>query len=316
MNNIHIVLASDNNYVQHLGVALISILENKASDKDIFFHVLENGLSEINKEKIISISHKYRCELKFYNISENRTKDFPELGHLSRATYLRLFISDILPIEIEKVIYLDCDLVVLKDLGALYEMGLKGNALAAVKDVKAAEIIRIFFYPNLQSYFNAGVILIDVKMWRYLNIVKRAESFIGEYRDKLITADQDVLNCLFKNIWLELPSIFNMDMKHKGVNSLPSSDTVVLHYSDRIKPWSYLYCGRNKKYYFQYLAKSPWADFLYRDKTLKNFFRKYILAINHEVRNWLRSFMPGWLIDWNKKMFLKKINNSIKINSI
>lgn len=307
MENIHIALASDNNYVQHLGVTLISILENKVSDKNIFFHILENGLSEINKEKIYSISNRYKCELKFYNINQSQIKNYPTLGHLSKATYLRLFIPDILPVEIEKILYLDCDLVVLKDLDRLYEIDLKGKALGAVKDVKAAEIIRIFFYPNLQSYFNAGVMLINVKLWRDFNLVKMAGEFINKYKNKLTTADQDVLNCIFNNNWLALPSIFNADMKHRNINSLPSPETVILHYSDKIKPWSYLYCGRNKKYYFKYLARSPWANFHYKDKALKNFFHKYILAINKKIRNTLRPLVPSWLIDWNKRMFLKKL---------
>jgi len=309
MNNIHIALASDNNYAQHLGVTLISILENKTSDNNIFFHILENGLSQENKEKIISISHKYKSELKFYNIDNGKIKNFPESGHLSKATYLRLFIPDILPLEIEKILYLDCDLVVLKDLEPLYETDLNRKALGAVKDVKSNEIIRIFFYKNLQSYFNAGVMLLDIKIWRDSNLVQRAAEFINEYKDKLSTADQDVLNCLFENDWLELPSIFNMDMKHKNINSLPSPETVILHYSDKIKPWSYLYCGRNKKYYFKYLRKSPWSDFQYKNRTLNNFFKKYILASNKEIKNTLRPLAPNWLIDWNKKMFLKKINS-------
>ncbi len=307
MKNIHIVLASDNNYAQHLGITLISILENNVSDNNIFFYILENGLSKINKEKIISISNKYKCELKFYNVNQGQIKNYPAIGHLSKATYLRLLIPDIIPLKIEKILYLDCDLVVLKDLGSLYRTDLKGKALGAVKDVKAAEIIRIFFYPNLQSYFNAGVMLIDVKMWRDFNLVKKADEFINKYKNELTAADQDVLNCLFRNSWLELPSIFNIDMKHEDVNSLPSSKTVVLHYSDKIKPWSYLYCGRNKKYYFKYLAQSPWANFQYNDKTLNNFFKKYVLVTNKKTRNTLRPLMPNWLIDWNKKKFLKKL---------
>ena len=312
MDNIHIALACDDNYAQHLGVALVSIIENKTADRKIFFHILENGLSQKNKEKIAFVINGSGCQSRFYHVGDEQIDNFPAPGHLSRATYLRLFLPYILPVELERVLYLDCDLVVLKDLGGLYQNDLNGKALAAVKDVKAKAIIRIYFYPGLLSYFNAGVMLIDLKKWRNLNLLEKSVEFINNHKEELSTADQDVLNCLLKDDWLELDRVFNTDMKHQLMNGLPPKETVILHYSDKIKPWNYLYRGRNKKYYFKYLAHTPWADFQYQDKNIKNFFKRYIISINKEARNMLRPLAPSWLIDWNKKKFLSKLSINSK----
>ena len=309
IGKINIVLASDNNYIQHLGVTLISILENSKKTTKIAFYILEDGINDENKKKLKSISEKYGANIIFCYINKSLTINFPEMGHLSRATYFRLFIPWIIPQEIQKIIYLDCDLIVLKDISSLYKINLQGKSMAAVEDVKSQEIIRIYFYPNLKKYFNAGVLLINLDSWRKKNITQKAIGFINQHHHNLTTADQDVLNCLLNNDWLEIPRIYNLDPKHSTINSLPTKNTVILHYSDTIKPWSYLYVGKNKKYYFQYLALSPWKNFKYKDKNIKNLFKKYHLVGRKIIANNFRTIVPPFLIDWNKKRFNNKIKN-------
>lgn len=309
MENINIVIASDNNYAQHLGIAIISVLENNDTKENLIFHILDNGISGEQKEKIISIEKKYQTKIIFYKIDASLLNNLPEIGHLTKATYLRLFITEILPSDINKIIYLDCDLIILKNIKELYYQDLKQFSLAAIRDVKAKEILRIYFYPGLKSYFNAGVLLINLQAWREKDIISQFLKFLDNYKNEISTADQDILNCLFKDDWLEINNKFNLDLKHQPINALPKQETVILHYSDKIKPWSYFYCGKNKKYYFKYLANSPWADFKYKDKNLKNAIKKYLTAINKTIRNILRPLVPNSLIDWNKKKFLK---NQIK----
>ena len=305
-NNIHLVLASDNNYAQHLGVTMVSILENNHLKSNIVFHILENNLDQESKEKLKIIKDKYSCQLFFYNIQEQEIKDFPDMGYVGKTTYLRLFIPQILPKDIDRVIYLDCDLIVLNDLKKLYQLELQGKSLAAIKDVKSEDILRIFFYPGIKKYFNSGVLLIDVNAWRKKNITKKAIDFITKYQKQITSSDQDVLNCLFIDDWLEIDKIYNLDLKHDKIDKLPPQDTVIFHYSDRIKPWSYLYTGKNKKYYFKYLSLTPWNNFKYSDKSLKNFFKKYKLALLKIIKNFLRPLTPNKLIDWHKKRFLNK----------
>ena len=310
MNRINIILASDDNYAPHLATAMTSVMANCRRPSDLSFHILNCGLSEASREKIIDIGKEEGVSISVYNISADLLSGFPESGHLSLATYGRLFIADILPSDIKRAIYLDCDLVCLADLSELYNYNLQGKTLGAVRDVKSEAILRIYFYPGLESYFNAGVLLIDMEKLRQFDLPVKAGSFIEKYRHKLSTSDQDVLNCLFKDDWLEINRCFNLDMKHYSAFRLPAADTVILHYSDRIKPWNYLYCGRNQRYYFQYRAISPWPELVLAKTDVVGFFKKYFLAIKKEAINLIRPLLPDTLIDWHKRRFNRRVVRS------
>jgi lipopolysaccharide biosynthesis glycosyltransferase len=187
--------------------------------------------------------------------------------------------------------------VVLKDITELYDQELGHFPLGAVADVMAKEILRIYFYPGLSNYFNSGVLLINLDYWRQENIKKKAWDFMRRYRKDIIRPDQDILNCLFNNNWKVLDNRFNVDLKRKSFMVMPGSDTVVLHYSDRIKPWQYLFTRSSSYYYFVYLKKTPWGDFKFKDKNLKNFFKKYYLLSMKELKRILLPFVPLSLLD-------------------
>jgi len=313
MESIHLLMASDDNYAQHMGVAIVSILKNKKNNHSIIFHILDGGISEINKNKIKKIIEDGNQKICFYKIEDEKINSFPEIGYLSKATYYRLLITEILPDTINKVLYIDCDIVVLNDLYNLYNHDLNNRPIAAVKDIKSEEILRIYFYPKLlNSYFNAGVLLINLKYWRQNNVLPKFIDFINKYHAQLIAPDQDILNCIFKNNWIELEPKFNVDLKHESHNAMPKKNTVILHYSDKIKPWSYLYYGKNKKYYFDYLAISPWSNFKYPNKNLKNIIKKPKLIIIKYLKNKIRPITPIKILDIYKRYMLTTIKRSSK----
>lgn len=296
-NGINLVLASDDNYAKYLGVALFSIVENYNDSRILFLHILDNGISTDSKKRLKTTINKPGIELLFYDISGGFLADFPEVNHLSRTSYARLLIAELLPKDIKKIIYLDCDLVVLKDIAELYDQNLGSYSLGAVSDVMAKEILRIYFYPGLTNYFNAGVLLIDLEAWRQKNIKIRAGEFIKIHFKDLIRSDQDVLNCLFKDDWKILDSRFNLDLKRESFSAMPPVNTAVLHYSDRLKPGSYLFSGRSGVYYFKYLNKTPWKDSGFADRNLKNFFKKYYYLLKKESKRIIRPFLPQKLLD-------------------
>lgn len=299
---IRIVLAADDNYAQHLGVALVSILENYHGKQKIEFHILDNNITIRNIEKIKQIGVNYKANLSFYKISEDFLKDFPEVNHLSRATYSRIFIPNLLPTNIEKVLYLDSDIVVLGDISQLYNQDLQNYSTGAVRDIMAKEILRIYFDKSLSDYFNAGVLLINLQKWRQKMISQYLSEFIELHKNQLLRADQDILNCLFKNDWLLLDKKFNLDLKRGNLNSEPEKDTVVLHYSDKAKPWQYIFYGKSQKYYWQYLKKTPWADFKLSDNNFPNLIRKYARVSIIFIKRRLLPLFPDKLMDFYRKI--------------
>jgi len=299
---IKIVLAADDNYAQHLGVAMTSILENHKNGQKIEFYILDCNIKNVNLEKIKQIGFTYKVNLFFYKISGRLSNDYPEMNHLSRATYSRIFIPELLPLDVKKVLYLDVDLVVLEDISELYNIDLDNFSVGAVRDVMSKEILRIYFDREVSDYFNAGVLLINLEKWRQKKITEKSLEFARLNRKRIVRADQDILNCLLKNDWLPLDKKFNLDLKRSKLNSEPKNDTVILHYSDKAKPWQYIFYGKSQKYYWQYLKKTPWADFNFSDKNFFKFIRKYARVFIISIKRRLLPLFPDKLIDFYRKV--------------
>lgn len=302
---INVVLASDDNYAQHLGVALISLIENYKDNRILFIHILDSGLSNENKLNLEIIGQRENVKLIFYKVPENLLAECPEVNHLSRASYARLLISDLLPLNINKVLYLDSDIIVLGNIAELYDQDLGNFSLGAVEDVMAKEILRIYFQAGLVNYFNAGVLLINLDYWCRKDIKNKAWEFIKLNYNNIIRADQDVLNCLFKNDWQVLDRRFNVDLKRNGFKALPKPDTIILHYSDKLKPWHYTFCGLSGSYYFDYLKKTPWCDFKFSDYNCKNIFMKYYWLFIKETKKALLPCLPAALLDRYRRLLWK-----------
>lgn len=275
--NINIVLASDNNYAQHVAVVAASILCNTKAK--VCFHVLSDGISQKKVDLIQSTINSLGGKLSVYDLSNYQC--FEKLftsGHISKAAYFRLDIANILPKNIAKVIYMDVDLLVLQDIEKLWSYDLQGKPMAAVPDygIMASKRLmkqkhKVLGLPLDGLYFNSGVVIMDLKEWRKHNYAEKVIKLAAE--GDLPHHDQDALNKVFMNNWTPLPlnwnvipPVFNLfskillhgDFRKKAVSA--RKDKAILHYAGRYKPWEFeLKNGFNDKYYY-YLQKTAFAD--------------------------------------------------------
>ncbi|MFA5130840.1 MAG: glycosyltransferase family 8 protein [Patescibacteria group bacterium] len=314
LNNdiIKVVLAADDNYAQHLGVTMVSILENHLSTQKIEFHILDNNINSVNIQKIKLIGQKYKVDLFFYLVSSSDLDNYPKHNYLPRSTYLRVLIPELLPRAINKVLYLDTDIVVLGDISELYNQGLGDFSLGAVRDIMADEILQIHFDKNVSNYFNAGVLLLNLEKWRGLRLAEKSFELIRLYGREIIRADQDILNSLFVGDWQPLDKRFNSDLKRSNPSREIEANTVILHYSDRVKPWQYIFYGKSQKYYLKYLKMTPWADFNFSDKNFSMYIRKYLRVFILALKRSLVSFIPNSLLNIYRKILWStyKVNKS------
>lgn len=118
--NINIVFACDSNYAQHATVAMMSILKNTADPARIVFYLLDDQIDAAVKEKIQATIEQAHAAIHFCEVEADRFKKFFVSGQLSRAAYFRLEMGRLLPDSVGKVIYLDCDLLVLDDIAELW----------------------------------------------------------------------------------------------------------------------------------------------------------------------------------------------------
>ena len=165
----------------------------------------------------------------------------------------------LLPHEVSKAIYLDCDIIVAGSLEPMWDTDLEGKAIAGVKDgwmTFENNSYDHLHYDRKYGYFNAGVVMLNLDYWRQIDIGTRLLDFIRSNRDNLPYMDQDALNGVLheKKVWL--PERYNLQTKnlHKAywtdfpdhyqntlMQELPKA--VIIHYCGKHKPWNYLYSG-------------------------------------------------------------------------
>lgn len=262
---IHIAIAFDRNFLIPYYVLLTSIFNND-SDSKFVFHTIAEGINDSEKGKIKSFITEHNGEVVFYNMDSTTVKSFvsPDPKHISAATYYRIYFPDLVPDFIEKLIYLDTDVLVLKSLKSLYSYNLNNFPVAAVPD------IHISSYPPLDieegDYFNAGIMLIDVKLWREQKIAEKAIQLIYAYPEKMTLGDQDGLNGVLKKNWFKLDTKYNLTfynipetIKKKEMDSF-IKDTVIIHFTTQNKPWLMTCRNRFSYLYFKYLNLSPVAN--------------------------------------------------------
>ncbi len=207
---IEIMLAVDEGYCSLLLTAMASILKNAKQDEALRFHLLDGGLSEESRRRIDELRSIRQFELCFYrpNVATYE-KLFPNFPNY--ATFYRLVVAELLPEEIERVLYLDCDVLVLSSLRELWNAPIGDLFCAAAYDVHHPQTIQQDLnLPNGYRYFNAGVLLCNLKVWREKKLSQKFVQIALEREGKLNLADQDVLNLYATNDgYLELDGRWN-----------------------------------------------------------------------------------------------------------
>ena len=274
MSKINICFSSDNNYAQHLAVTLVSILENKSPDDEIFVYVLDGGILEENKNKILNLKNKYDFKIKFLPIDSNWHEKFPrgKKNHVTLATYYRLLLPELCP-EVDKLLYLDVDLIVKSSLRELFATDIKDNYFAAVEDsLEELHCKRL----GITTYCNAGVLLLNLKKWREDNLTEKIFDWMRNNSDIIRLHDQDVVNCVCRDNILKIDKIWNCQTskytysKDFVKNILPKAK--IIHYVGEYKPWQPNIRQISKQEYFKYLRLTDYKDYekVYKTKLYPN----------------------------------------------
>ncbi|MBV8884475.1 MAG: glycosyltransferase family 8 protein, partial [Chroococcidiopsidaceae cyanobacterium CP_BM_RX_35] len=137
-NSIIVVCAADNNYAMPLAVMARSILANLKSPRKVTLFILDNGIKEHNKRRIIKSLNSEQCDIRWISMANVMLDNLPMCEYastyMSPTTYCRVFIPELLPDNLNKAIYLDSDLIVNEDLGQLWDINIGENYLLAVQD--------------------------------------------------------------------------------------------------------------------------------------------------------------------------------------
>lgn len=282
METINIIFSSDNNYAPYMGVAICSIFENKKEGYLIDINILDGGIAEDNKIKLKVLEDKYNFKINYIKMDTNFFKDFYISRQITQASYYRILIPDLLP-NIQKALYLDCDIIVINDIFELYNINIDNYYFAAVDEENyGVDRLKNLRIPENEKYFNAGVMLINLKKWRETNINKKIIEFIREENHKLDSHDQDAINAILFGQWLNIPYKYNYTSMLVSIHPIDynqiTNNIIIIHYTG-LKPWNYSSINVLNKKYFYYFLKTPWKDTGgVSDKSFKNILIKFFLV--------------------------------------
>lgn len=268
---IHIACNIDHNYVRYCAVTLASLFENNRSE-DITVHIIARDLSDDDRKVLNELAQQYGNTICYYTPDEKMLEGFTIRKfskRISMATYYRCILSSLLPESVDKVLYLDCDIVILGSIAPLWNIPLDGKGVAAVEDIGCHEAQRydILKYPMEYSYFNAGVLLINLDYWRKHDVAHACIEYFHAYPERILFNDQDLLNSILYKDKVLIDPCWNVQdgfyrnadntkiWKEKYAQAL--LHPVVLHYTNR-KPWDYDSQHPLREEYFKYLDLTPW----------------------------------------------------------
>lgn len=191
-----IVFAADDNYAAYLCVAAKSV-EAAHPDTEIRFHVLDAGISEANRAAVAANLRGGGGNIRFIDVNPEDFAGFPlNIRHISITTYARLKLGEYIA-DCDKVLYLDTDVLVRDGLKPLWDTDLGGNWVGACIDLfveRQEGYKQKIGMADGEYYFNAGVLLINLKKWRRHDIFKMSCEWVEQYKDVMQYQDQDILN--------------------------------------------------------------------------------------------------------------------------
>jgi lipopolysaccharide biosynthesis glycosyltransferase len=287
-----IACATDKKYAVLVATMLKSVELNHCNNGNTAqVFIINNNIGSKRKLNIQKSVDKKKIEITFIEVPKSlksKLNIIPNSTHLT--AYYRLFLPYILPEEIKKILYLDCDIIVLKDLTELWKTTLNTNEIvAAVQDKQAYTVDSnwggaIDNWKELgflagDKYFNSGVLLIDLKKWMEEDITNKVIKITVKNYKYVKWLDQYGLNVALEGKWKEL--------KHK-FNSYPlcSVDHSILHFVST-KPHLPDYKGTKQEVFFKYLDLTKWAGKRPRSfKRIKTFIDKLYYRINLGLQPW------------------------------
>lgn len=272
-----IACATDNNYAPYCGIMLTSLFKNN-KDHSFSVYILSRGLSEENRTKFEFLAKQYCAKIELILIDDSIFSNcrFKKGEYLKVETYFRLLLPIVLPKDVDRVLYLDCDIIVNHRIDELYMQDVDDFPLCACVNLPFFDEPETRLGIKREKYFNAGVLLINLSFWRTHHVLEKCLEIINSIPDKLIYHDQDTLNLLFHREhcpikYLDITNNFQTaciqttDFKDypneikRGISQCANSPTIIHFISDK-KPWLQLCADPYKHYFLYYKRKSLWAD--------------------------------------------------------
>ncbi len=311
----NVMYAADDNYAEIMGISILSLLKSNKDVDDITFYLVEDRICDINKEKLSSMIRKYGRQITFITKPDIRGMLGTELRTLrwSDSAYSRLFLKDLFKgkPDIDKLLYLDCDTLIVGSLQKLWNTDISDWLGAACLECMSNMHKRIIGAKKKDNYVNTGMLLLNVKRWIEEDIQTVCGDFIRQHKGKTEYVDQGVINGSISNRFKLVSPRYNltalaydftyeeMQIYRKPEFGYSKSEweaavksPVVVHFTTSflsIRPWyegsKHPYAGMWKIIHDQ----SPWKEIPFRELNNRN---------NREKKEKIYRILPKGLAVW------------------
>lgn len=304
-----VVLAADDSFAIPLAVTILSALENLASGRKLRVYVLDGGLSDASKQRLLNSWPRSRCQITWVDVDAAALAMAPISGHANRVNYYRVLTPMLLPPSVRRVIYLDADLLICRDLMDLWQSDLQNHLCLAVQDCAApcldatvalanhdlcgrhlGAVTPVANYRQLgldpcAAYFNSGVLMFDLAAWREADLPRRLLACLDQNKEHVRWWDQYALNVVLAGRWGHLDSRWNQQSHIFAYPTWSQSpydrvdfdtlrdDPYIVHFTTRYKPWLASCLHPRRKDFFACVDRTDWAGWRpWREHRLKGTF--------------------------------------------
>lgn len=263
----NILLSFNSNYYMPALVLLKSLLVNNQWCKAIRVYVLYADLTPGEMQRFSQVAQESGiAEAIFLPVSPEKFQDAPlHLKWISRETYYRLLAQEMLPESVERVLYLDVDMIVMGSLEEFYNQEFDGKLLVACNrrgpgEVGAERLAQLTLPPDT-TYFNAGTLLYDLKGQRQEIDPNILYEYPVLFYKQLKYGDQDVLNAVFYGLTkfadYRIYNCFDFGISRQRQEDRIRRSCKIFHYNGKGKPWTEMYWGRMAWLFWEYAELLP-----------------------------------------------------------
>lgn len=262
---LNILVTLNSNYIKPLKVMLYSLFTNNKGE-EFSIYLMHSSLTKDELDDLNRYMDSHRQKLIVININDYHFKNAPVLFHYTKEMYYRLLAHKFLPQSLDKILYLDPDILVINQVGELYNTDIGGYLYAAAYHdliaIKGINRLRLIPY-DIDAYYNSGVLLMNLELHRQQVDEQSIYDFVENNRSKLIMPDQDIINAMYaKKIKSLDEKLYNYDVRYYNYNKIKTDgmydmehimmNTVILHFCGKKKPWRKGYNGRFHSLYKHY----------------------------------------------------------------
>jgi lipopolysaccharide biosynthesis glycosyltransferase len=274
-----VACTADEGYVMPLAAMLTSLVAHLDGRRALHIYVIDGGIRPADRHRLADSLKRPNVSLEWVPSRSRSRPELPAWGRLQPAVYERLAIPDYLPDSVRKVIWLDCDLVLERDLSPLWDTDIGDRYALAVQDMIVPYVsspMGVARHTELgiassSKYFNAGVMSVNLALWREHRVAEQVMDYLERHWKEVFFLEQEGLNVVLAGKWGELDPRWNQNAGVSGRSFYRPrhldratyervvNDPWIVHFTGNLKPWGAYGDPRSSAIYFRYLDATPWA---------------------------------------------------------